>query len=130
MRDSSPDFDCEFGEPVDLIPQIGPTGKYLRRGVDSTQETRSLIGIITDDPKVDVVKSSGANKHEKNDAVTRITNVDFDERLFKGFPRPDQGWLLVRTSKLKQPRYEIVTAEPDGVSRVVCKLIFRDFLQP
>jgi hypothetical protein len=113
-------FDAMFGEPVDLVPQL--SGKYIRGGDDPANPRRSLIGIFNDESIVDTVKGSGANTHENIDVLTRRTSVDFDQALFTGFPLPKPGWIIVATSQPGSPRYVVVTAEYDGISRVVCKV--------
>jgi hypothetical protein len=121
-------FDAMFGEPVDLLPQIINSGsKYLRLGDDPGTPRRSLIGIFNDDSIVDTVKGSGANTHENIDVLTRRTSIDFDQTLFDGFPLPAQGWIIVATSQPRLPRYSVVTAEYDGLSRVICKVTFLDY---
>ncbi len=119
-------IDTVYGEPVTLVPQIGG-GRLAARGDDPNNPPRvGLIGCFGDDPDVAQTKGSGANTHDNADVLARRTLVDFDDALFAA-GLPPSGWLLVATSQSRQPRYEIVSAEHDGVSRVVCRLVFRDY---
>ena len=122
-------IDATYGEPVTLIPQVAG-GRVVARGDDPNNPPRAgLTGCFSDDPDVAQSKGSGANTHDNADALARRTEVDFDAALFTSSGLPLKGWLIVATSQPRQPRYEIVSAEHDGVSRVACRLVFRDYAE-
>jgi hypothetical protein len=124
----SPEFDDRFGEPFTLIAQIeDDRAEFIEKGEDRTIPERILTGIFSDDPVTVQTLGSGANTHDNNDVLSRRTMIDFALELFAdpvAQPYPKAGWILQANDEPGLPQYQVISAQPDGVSRLNVRVIY------
>jgi len=122
-----PAFDAAFGEPVLIEPQVGTArrNRYVVGGADPAKQPRQITGIFRGQTVVDRVQS-GATNSETADVLAQQTTVDFAAALFDDTTMPQEGWVVVLTSRTGQPRWRIAAVKPDFVARIVCSLTFLD----
>lgn len=112
--------DAVYGEPVQWRPQSnGADSEIVAAGDDQSRSVRDLVGIFDDRCVISHPIGAGANTHDTADIVAGQTVIDLDASQFTaGIPL--QGDHLVLTSQAGQPRYRVVSAQPDGLGRVIC----------
>jgi len=120
-----PAFDAAFGEPVLIEPQVVTSrrNRYVAGGADPATQPRQVIGIFRGQTVVDRVQS-GATNSETADVLAQQTTVDFDAALFDSTSLPQEGWVVVLTSRTGRPRWRIAAVKPDFVARIACSLTF------
>ena len=112
-------FDDEFAEPVEFRPQVD--SEIIVVGADPDRPVRALIGIFSERVVIAKPVGAGADTHDTVDVTTSRTAIDLAASLFASVSDyPRQGDILVLTTRVGLPQYQIESTEPDHVSRIVC----------
>lgn len=124
-------LDRIYDEPFDLLPMVtSPNG---RRAIDTDRPRVSARGVFSDRPVDAPLQLGDRRAGGSNDfrviATGRSLEMSVSRRWYSNgdgsadaAKAPRQGDRIRLSDRPEQPEFEIVSAEPDGQSRIILKL--------
>ena len=116
-----PLLDGHFGEQVRVSPWLA--GDVFSGGPDPGFPEFDVVGILDLPTKIQRVEGASGVTGSRADLIQPDPSADFAATVFGAGLTPQKDWRLTATSRPGAPVFKIVAVEPDGIGRVICKLI-------
>jgi hypothetical protein len=112
------DLDGAFGEALQIVPVV--VGEFMRNATPASPPFE-VVGIL--DLPTDILAVGRERDGAHSEVIVQTPSVEFALQQFgPGKPAPKDGDEIVAPSRPGAPRYRVLSAKPDGVSRIVCQL--------
>lgn len=112
-------LDNRFGEVLEIRRAV--EGEFTRGAAIASDPPVIVVGIL--DVPTEVFRANGPLDAAKSELLLERPVVDFAANLFSEIlAAPQEGDEIVAVSRDGSPRFRVLDAKPDGVSRLVCQL--------
>ena len=107
-------------EPTRIIPRKG--GEFVRGPTDPARAERSVLGVIDFNPVTVRAKEQSEYDGYRPELDGEKVHVSYTaSRLGTPVVAPIKGDIIVALDRPGTPRFQIVSAEADGLGRVLCR---------
>lgn len=107
-------------ERTRITPRV--KGEFARGGQDSTRVVREVMGVIDFNPVTIRAREQSEYDGYRPELDGEKVHVSYTaSRLGSAIPRKDD--LIEALDRPGVPKFQIVTAEPDGLGRVLCRCV-------
>lgn len=112
--------DAVHGERTRIVPR--GRGEFVRGGQDPSRVVREIMGVIDFNPITIRAREQSEYDGYRPELDGEKVHVSYTaSRLGSDIPRKDD--MIEALDRPGAPKFQIITAEPDGLGRVLCRCV-------